>query len=231
MEELSDFAVKEWHRIGCSSIRKRGQFFAALSGGETPRMIYRDICQKDTLNDYGKVVLFQVDERYVNRDSELSNFKMIVESFNDCSWMNKELLVSIPVESGSARKDAELYESKIMNTNGLCQKKIPVFDLIFLGIGVDGHTASLFPGNINVHEKRNVCETLSPDGVERITLSMKVIRKARNLILIAAGKDKAEAVRNLVYNLDVNTPINKVLENRSNIRLLFDSEASSLLLK
>ncbi|MBC8412830.1 6-phosphogluconolactonase, partial [bacterium] len=144
MEDMSDFAMEQWSDVCRRAIEARGIFTVALSGGSTPITLYQKLAARDDL-PWDKTHFFIVDERFVPYDSTASNFRMI----------NRALLLHISVPAKnihpiltvgvSAASAAEKYERDIAAFFKLPEKTLPSFDLILLGMGEDGHTASLFP--------------------------------------------------------------------------------------
>ncbi len=189
-------------RIGNEAIRKRGRFTVALAGGSTPKSLYRLLSSgqfKDKLN-WEKVFFFFGDERNVLPDNDESNFKMANENlFEPLNFLAANIF-RWETESKNAGKIAEKYEETIKDFFVLAANEFPRFDLILLGMGDDGHTASLFPFTAALNENGKIA---APNHVEnlktiRLTLTFPVINNAANIIFLVSGANKAEILREVL---------------------------------
>ncbi len=155
---------------------------------------------------WNKIFVFWGDERYVNYTDNESNFKMADETLLSKVDIPAENIYRMPVEISPIRKAAAQYEKTLkevfikLNPDN----KMPVFDLIILGIGNDGHTASLFPENKALNEKKKWAVSVKGDPAlsvrERITLTLPVINSARNIMFIISGKGKGGIIKNILSN-------------------------------
>jgi 6-phosphogluconolactonase len=195
-EELAEAAAREFAARAEEAIEERGRFAAVLAGGSTPKATYQ-ILARDYAErvDWGRVHAFFGDERTVPPDHEDSNYRMAREA----------LLDHIPVGSvhrmqGELPPDeaAEAYEAELRDFFG--PEELPRFDLILLGIGGDGHTASLFPETsaLEVHDRLVVANPVLKLETTRITLTVPVINAARAVYFLVAGEDKAEALKQIL---------------------------------
>jgi 6-phosphogluconolactonase len=152
----------------------------ALSGGSTPKTIYTAM---KSLAIRASAHFYQVDERYVPKDHKDSNERMIQETLQPNHFYPIE--TTIPLEQSIAQ-----YASIIPTS----------FDCVILGIGTDGHTASLFPHTEELTSTSLVAHTLSPQGIQdRITLTFASIMNAKHLLLIAQGKEKKQTIHELLH--------------------------------
>jgi len=198
---LSRAALDELLRIMGDAVRQRGRFAIALSGGRTPEKLYRLWAESERQNartPWDKVDLFWGDERYVPKDDPLSNYRMTREA----------LIAHVPIppanvhrvpgpeDFGTPQAAAEAYEADLRKFFGSAP---PVLDLQLLGLGVEGHTASLFPGSPALEEKtRWVMAVEAPaKPPQRLTLTPVVLNKARNTFFLVSGEDKREIIRAL----------------------------------
>ena len=164
----------------------------ALSGGCTPRPLYRLWAREyRTVLPWDRTHIFQVDERCVRTDSDASNWKLLHEA----------LLWAIPEARAyrmEAERDgaAEAYEQVLRNHVPAGEDGIPRLDLVLLGLGADGHTASLFPGTPAVNERQRLVVRNDTPGIEpaRITLTFPVLEAAHRRWVLVTGAAKAEAV-------------------------------------
>ncbi len=200
-DALNRAALEALLRIMADAVRQRGRFAIALSGGRTPEKLYRLWAESDMQNartPWDKVHLFWGDERYVGQDDALSNYRMTREA----------LIARVPIPAGNVHRvpgpgdaptpeaAAQLYEADLRKYFGSAP---PAFDLQLLGLGVEGHTASLFPGSPALEEKtRWVMAVEAPaKPPQRLTLTPMVLNQARNTFFLVAGEDKREIIRAL----------------------------------
>jgi len=174
-------------------------FRVALSGGKTPQMLFKTLAQqRSKILPWEKTEIYWVDDRYVPHDHPESNYRIARELLLDHVPVLKENIHPIPTDSGVPARDAAAYDA-------LLKAAIPsgqphTFDLCLLGLGTDGHTASLFPGGPELDEKeRWVSASRAPKGIaDRITLTPPAICRSWLKMFLACGKDKAPVVRNVL---------------------------------
>ena len=187
---LSEAAATEIVQLEEHSIKERGKFSLVLSGGETPKTLYKLLATKyrDKI-DWQHVHLYWGDERYVPHDDPASNYRMAYETLISKIDIPKENTHPIPTDFENPQDAANAYASVVKNA-------MP-FDLILLGLGDDGHIASLFPGPGGGDAGRHaelVIVTHSPKPpATRISLTMRVINESRNVFFLVSGKEKKEA--------------------------------------
>lgn len=184
------------------AIARQGAFRVALSGGSTPKVMYGHLASETYRKqvDWGKVYLFWGDERCVPPDDPESNYGMA----------RKELLIRVPIPSANvhrmeAERDdlgraAQEYEELLRKELDRDENGLPRFDLVFLGMGADGHTASLFPGARGIRTtSRWVSTPLAPKpGKRRMTLTLPVMNAARRVLFLVAGSEKAAMLRTVL---------------------------------
>lgn len=187
-------------RLALEAVEIRGTFRAALAGGSTPRDLYEALAAGTASGErplpWSDIQLYWGDERHVPPDHPESNYRMVKEA----------LLTRVPIpganihrirgEEPDPRIAAAHLEAELIETFGLAANESPRFDLILLGMGADGHTASLFPGSAAL-ESRRLAEAVwvEPLSTHRITLTPRVINNARCVVFLVAGTDKAETLR------------------------------------
>jgi len=206
-ESLS-VAAAHFFTTACSrSIAAHDHFTVALSGGNTPKRFYELLATPEFSNNinWKKVFIFFSDERYVQHNDAESNFNMASQALLDHITIPRKNIFSIPVSSTPA-KDALRYEAAV--------KKITAdtkfsFDLVLLGMGADGHTASLFPGNeILLEKKRLVKEVFVKEkNIYRISFTLPLINRARQILLLVNGKEKEAVLKKLSANRKTNNPL------------------------
>jgi 6-phosphogluconolactonase len=197
-ETLSHAAAERFVSLSHAAISSRGRFATALSGGSTPRRLYSLLgtpSYRDSI-DWKRVHVFWADERCVAPSHEDSNYKLAADTFLLQAAVPVENIHRIRGEKGPAIAAAE-YQEELHRYFSGSQK--PVFDLVVLGSGVDGHTASLFPGSPLLQERsREVVPVyLEKPGVNRVSLTLPVFNRAAHVIFLVSGEDKA----NIVYEV------------------------------
>lgn len=197
---LARAAAEEVARRADEAIGARGIFRLVLAGGSTPRTLYRllaDPAQPGHARiDWPSVHVFFGDERAVPPDSADSNFGMARDAL--LAGVTLGGIHRIAGEAGAAAAAAR-YEADLRQHFGAVP--VPAFDLVLLGLGPDGHTASLFPGSPALAERQRwvvAAPAGLPPWVERVTLTLPVFDAARALAFLVAGADKAQALRLLV---------------------------------
>ncbi len=194
-EELAEAAARDFARRAEAAIRERGRFAVALAGGSTPRATYEVLASEyaDRI-EWERVHAFFGDERAVPPDHEDSNYRMAREALLDHVSVGGvyRMRGELPPEEAAADYEEEL---KKFFGDGL-----PSFDLILLGIGEDGHTASLFPETsaLKVTDRLAVANPVLKLGTTRITLTAPVLNAARAVDFLVAGEGKAAALREIL---------------------------------
>jgi 6-phosphogluconolactonase len=195
-EELAEAAAREFVARAEGAINALGRFAVVLAGGSTPKATYQALARDyaDKL-DWGRVHVFFGDERTVPPDHEDSNYRMAHEA----------LLSRVPV-GGVHRMRGELppaeaaaaYEEELRKFFG--PEGVPAFDLILLGIGEDGHTASLFPETsaLDVTDRWAVANPVLKLETTRLTLTVPVINAAMAVAFLVAGEGKAKALKEIL---------------------------------
>jgi len=196
VEETAHFFMT----VARAAVEERGRFVAALSGGTTPKGLFKHLSEEPYLSlvPWAKTFLFWVDERHVPFTDPMSNFKMTQE--NLLSKVPVPVDHVFPMTDGSlpVGKAASIYEGELKRFFG--RKDLPVFDLALMGMGDDGHTASLFPGmeQLNEREKWVVGYFVDPEKKERVTLTFPVLNNARILLGLMEGAKKASRLKEVL---------------------------------
>lgn len=216
------------------SIARCGAFRVALAGGSTPRALYRGLADAEyrLQVDWARVHIFWGDERSVPPDDPESNYGMA----------RTELLLRVPIppqnvhrmeaERPDLGRAAEAYEEFLRKEFERDSHGFPRFDLILLGMGADGHTASLFPGTHGVRgTSRSVSTPKDPrTGMKRMTLTLPVINAARRALFLVCGAEKAATLRAVLHHeQDPPLPADLVVVPEGERLFLVDELAASLL--
>ena len=231
-EELASMAAECFVSTAAESVARRGRFAVAISGGSTPREMHRMLAAPPALAaiPWAKVHLFWVDERCVPADDPRSNFGTARKDFLSRVPIPEKNLHPIQGEFPSER-GAEDYELELIRFFHLGEGEFPAFDLVFLGIGADGHTASLFPGDGALHEekRRVVAVQGGVPAPDRITMTLPVLNRARRIVFLAVGREKAETVK-AVMSADLPAlPAGMIRPLEGELLWLLDQEAASRL--
>lgn len=179
------------------AVRRRGRCTVALSGGNTPRTLYGLLASEFSERiPWTHVQIFWGDERYVPADHADSNYRMARETLLDHVSCPASNIHAMPTHIAPPESAAAAYDETLRVHFG---DDPPRFDLVLLGLGQDGHTASLFPKSDALEERaRWVVATRAPvEPAIRLTLTMPVLNQAANLFVLVAGSDKAEALRHV----------------------------------
>ncbi len=195
LESLS-FALADTIVALCEDALRRAERFAlALSGGETPRRLYQLLATRyRALIPWARVHVFWGDERYVSPEDPRSNYRMAREAWLDHVPIPAENVHPMPTLLPEIEEVAEAYEETLMSH---FPGKWPRFDLILLGLGADGHTASLFPHNPALDEQARIVTAVRAEAEPplRLTLTLPAINHAANIHFLVAGAEKAAAVQ------------------------------------
>ena len=189
---LSRAALEETLAIIQVTVTKRGRFAIALSGGHTPSKMYSLWTQTEQYRDetpWDRVHLFWSDERYVPADDPRSNYHMARETLISHVPIPAENVHPMPTNLSSPEECARVYEAELRKFFG---SELPAFDVQLLGIGEEGHTASLFPGSPVLDEKLRwvAAVRVSAEPPQRITLTPVVLNRGRNTFFLVAGESK-----------------------------------------
>ena len=201
-DEVNRLVTEEFIHLAEKAIRQKGFFSAALSGGSTPKSLYTllgsDRYQKQVL--WPKVHLFWGDERCVPPDHPESNYHMIRKLLIGKIPIPEENIHRMPAELEDHNRAATEYEQTIRMFFRLGAEELPRFDLILLGMGEDGHTASLFPGTAVLAEKNHLvfASYIEKFGTYRLTLTVPVINQAANIIFLIFGGSKASILKDVI---------------------------------
>jgi 6-phosphogluconolactonase len=174
-------------------LRRNSPSYIALSGGSTPRPLYRLLATeyRDTI-PWDRVTILQVDERPVPQDHPDSNWRMIHEEL--VSRVPDVTAYPVPTDADDPARE---YEHTLRNVVPHAMGGVPVLDLVLLGMGADGHTASLFPDTAALEERERlvVVNDVPRLGTRRITLTYPVLERAARRWFLVTGADKAPALR------------------------------------
>ncbi len=231
-EIMAESLAEEFYRYVNERLITRNNLNIALSGGNTPVLFFKYLCgfdqQKANKMDWRKIHFFWGDERCVPPDHEESNYGTARNVL-----FSK---INIP-ESNIHRIEGENNpEEEAIRYSGLLQKHvenksgIPIFDWIFLGLGEDGHTGSIFPNQLGLINSKKLCEVgVHPDtGQKRITFTGAVFNMAKRITFLATGSNKQEVVKQIINReaASKNYPAAKIQPQNGMIDWYLDAEAA-----
>jgi 6-phosphogluconolactonase len=218
--------------VAKAAVKRAGTFFVALSGGSTPELMYRELAG----SEYRKQVpweqgeYFWSDERCVPPDHADSNFGLA-----ECALLSK---VPIPPERihrmrGELEPEhaAAEYEEELRRAFRVAAPEVPRFDLLLLGLGDDGHIASLFPGSPALDETKRLAAAnyVKKFNGYRLTLTLPVINAARNVVFLVSGEKKAPALRRVMRGGGASVPAERVRPSVGKLIWFVDEAAAALL--
>jgi len=232
-EALALRAADAFAMVAQAAAAARGRFAVALSGGDTPRALYRHLARQQFAQKvpWRRVHLYWGDERCVPPDDAASNYGSARDAF----------IRHVPVSADSVHRmrgedDPETaalaYEAVLRDLAKLERpvSEVPVFDLVLLGLGRDGHTASLFPHSPALDEEERFCvATAAPDGASRLSVTLPVINSARRVMVLVSGVEKAGMVAEVFegFRLPKAVPAQAIAPVKGQLLWLMDEAAAA----
>ncbi len=195
---LADEGARRFGALAQAATQAGGRFTVALSGGSTPRALYERLARPplSAAVDWGNVHIFWGDERFVPPDDPESCFRMAREALLDHVPIPAANIYPVPTVGGAPEVAASAYAETVVALFGA---ETPRFDLILLGMGPDGHTASLFPGHPEVVAPSGALVVAVHDAPKppptRISFTYRLLNGAANVVFLVAGADKAATLR------------------------------------
>jgi 6-phosphogluconolactonase len=246
MDSMSEIWVKDnpkllartgadiFTRAAQAAVKERGRFAVAVSGGSTPRLMHRVLAGESYCSEvpWHKAFLFWVDERCVPVTDEASNYG--AAKIDLLERVPIPVVQVHPMPAGMPPKEGAVEYQRLINTFfRLGEGHFPSFDLIFLGIGEDGHTASLFPGQKALQEKKRwvVAVKGGQPNVDRLTLTFPLLNRARQIVVLASGKRKAAILKTLFEDKEGHLPAGRIKPQNGNLIWLIDRDAAARLPK
>jgi 6-phosphogluconolactonase len=200
-QELFAAAAEEIVRSANEAVAARGRFTIALSGGSTPKSLFNLLATNArTALPWDKMLFFWSDERHVPPTDPDSNYRMADEAMLSKVPVPPGNIFRVAAENPDAAAAAEAYEKTLKTVFQLAAGAVPNFDLILLGMGPDGHTASLFPGTAAVQERSRlvVANWVEKLKAHRLTFTLPVLNAARSVAFLVSGIDKAPVLKSVL---------------------------------
>ena len=230
LEDLSWAAACAFEDLARLKFVAGKTFCAALSGGLTPRLLYQILAGRALLGriEWKNVQLFQVDERCVPPDHPDSNYRMIREALLDSGEIPPANFHRMQAEEADLEKAARDYAAELARVLEPQDGLRPRLDIVFLGMGPDGHTASLFPGTAALEEQSlwvrpNRVERL---GMSRLTMTLPLLNASAHVIFLIAGADKAETLRKVLEGPPGELPAQRIRPVDGSVSWFLDESAA-----
>lgn len=204
-ESVASQGTEIFVRSAAESIRERGRFTVALSGGSTPKRMFQLLSapQNQARVDWTRVHLFWGDERYVPSDHPDSNFRMTMETLLSQIPIPPANVHRIRTELSPAEAVATNYETEIARffADPGTHQRFPAFDLVLLGLGTNAHTASLFPHSPVLQETSHLvlADFVAEVNMWRITMTVPLLNAAREVVFLLSGRDKAAVLHDVLF--------------------------------
>jgi len=217
------------------SLEEQPRCSLVLSGGRTPGAIFRTLSRPPRVSEieWDKVHIYWGDERWVDSEDDQSNFKMARETLLTNLTSPAPTYTHVDTSASSPQKGAENYAAEIKKIEGLNNGETPSFDIVLLGLGTDGHVASLFPDSDTNGKAGEICLAVSPLSVEgtRVSLSADALFSAKKIMFIVRGESKAEIVKRVIEGDDSPDvlPARHFTDAKGRVTWFLDSAAASLL--
>ena len=202
--EMAEELVEEFYRYTKELSEQNKRIYIAISGGGTPLYFYRRLANYNSISlkkiDWNKIHIFWVDERCVPANHQASNYGLAYKLFLRAINIPEENIHRIQGEKVPSEETLRYAEE--LKVNVTLRNNFPVFDWIFLGLGEDGHTASIFPDQLTLLFSNNICENvLHPQTKQnRITVTGKVLINSRRITFLISGESKQKVVKEIINN-------------------------------
>lgn len=230
-DEISEFLGNFW--IAKINELKEGEHYTiALSGGNTPIKIFKYLSEHfNNSIEWNKVTFFWGDERCVPPNDSDSNYKLAVDNlFSKINFRDKNIF---RIKGEADPQQEVIAYSKVLEDNLEKLNGAPKFDFILLGLGEDGHTASIFPNEIELFNSTNNCEVATHpiSGQKRISITGKIINNAETVSIVGVGNNKAKVVSEILNKseLSKNYPVSLVNPESGNLIWLLDEVSAKMI--
>jgi 6-phosphogluconolactonase len=225
-------AAEEFARLGRTAIGAQGRFVVALAGGSTPKSLYSLLAENYADFAWPRTFIFFGDERHVPPDHPDSNYRMVNEALLAKISIPAENVHRVRAENPDAAAAALEYEEDLRHFFELEPGELPRFDLILLGIGPEGHTASLFPDSPALDEQSRlvVANRVDKLNTNRITFTFPVLNRAAETMFLVSGAEKADIVRQVLRGDNMPPlPAQRVVPDDGKLVWMLDEAAAAKL--
>lgn len=231
IDELASYVAEELTKLSLDSVKMNGSFSLALSGGSTPEELYTLLSKEpySLLIPWKYVHVFWVDERCVPPDDIESNYRQINDELLKRLEIPFENIHRIQVELGH-KQAVSRYQRELQE---FFRGSEPEFDLVILGVGKDGHTASIFSDSNYTEQVGNYVSFTMANYENRpgmrVTLTFDAINSAKNVIFMVSGSEKAEIMKKIFHDKQKQFPASYVSPSKGSLKWVLDREAAELL--
>ena len=228
--DLFQAAAVEFAAMASEAVRSKGTFSVALSGGSTPKGLYALLADDAVPSiPWGRICFFWGDERHLPPDHPESNYGMAYEAMLSKLPVRLQNVFRFHAEVRDADAVAAAYEQDLKTFFNLRPGKLPRFDLVLLGLGPDGHTASLFPSTAALREKDRlvVANWVDKFKAYRFTLTLPVLNQSACVMFLVSGQEKSEILREVLENPSADLPAQKVRPADGRLLWLVDRAAAN----
>jgi 6-phosphogluconolactonase len=232
-EAVAQAAAELFVELCEQALRERARFRVALSGGSTPKRTFQLLANQELARrvDWNHVDLFWGDERYVSRDDPASNYRMTAEALLRHVPIPVGNIHPVPTEIAPPEAAAAAYDSEIRNSLGDAES-VPRFDLVYLGLGTNGHTASLFPHSPALKESTRlvVSDFVQEVNMWRLTMTAPLLNRGRTVAFLIAGQEKAQVLKDVMLGpRDPERLPAQLISPEGKLLWLVDNQAAALL--
>lgn len=228
-KQLARAAAQHFVVRSSEAVAQRGSFTVALSGGSTPKILFELLADpKKPFRDqipWSRIHFFWSDERHVPPDHPESNYRMANEALLSRVPITQSNVHRVPSDNPDAADAAAEYERTVVETTG---QSLPQLDLILLGLGSDGHTASIFPGSDFLHETKRLVAAPWVEKLQtyRITMALPLLNNGASVVFLVSGSEKAKIVKEIFEGPET-FPAQAIKPVRGQLLWLLDNNAAS----
>jgi 6-phosphogluconolactonase len=225
--EIADFLFQQWQAASQLAVQERRPFTAALSGGRTPAPFLELLARQGRHLPWDKTHIFQVDERFVPLDHPDSNYRLLQETLLSQVDVPQDQIHIVPRDQ-SPVESARDYQAQMRR---FFANQKPRLDCVLLGLGDDGHTASLFPGEVALQEQEAwvVAVHYAPVRHARISMTFPVLNAARKIIFLVAGEGKADIAQKVIRQRAPQYPASHIQPQDGELLFILDRAAAERL--
>ncbi|MBS1957213.1 MAG: 6-phosphogluconolactonase [Cyanobacteria bacterium SZAS-4] len=231
--DLVEHIAKTFSELAAKAIKENGRFIVSVSGGSTPKALYERLAQPPYVGGikWADVIFFLGDERCVPHDHPDSNFKMIDEALLSKIAIPESNVFRTVGQAEDPEVSALSYDEDLRRVFRVGAGDIPRFDLILLGLGPDGHTASLFPESkaLKITDRLYVANFVEKFNSHRITMTFPLIDEGQVIIFLVSGDGKAEILKEVLEQPDKQFPSQSIKPRSGNLFWYVDRAAVRLL--